>query len=57
MKDTTINELENIYGGTTTISSSVLNAFTNIIKVLMEAGHGVGSAVRRIGENNLCPLE
>ena len=57
MKDARVEELVNIYGGTTTVTSSVINAFTNIIKVLMEAGHGVGSAIRRIGENNLCPLE
>lgn len=49
-------ELAKICGGTT-ITSGIINAFTNIIKVLMDAGHGVGSAIRRIGEGNLCPLE
>lgn len=57
MKECKNKELEELYGGTTTISSGIVNAFTNIIKILMEAGHGVGSAVRRIGEGNLCPLE
>ena len=56
MKERTNDELEKIYGGTT-ISSGIINAFVNVIKVLMDAGHGVGSAVRRIGEGNLCPLE
>lgn len=50
------NELDSIYGGAT-ISGTVINAFTNIIKVLFDAGHSVGSAIRRISENNLCPLE
>lgn len=56
MKKCQLYELEKIYGGTT-VSSAIINAFTNIIKVLMEAGHGVGSAIRRIGEGNMCPLE
>ncbi len=56
MRKCRTEELENIYGGTT-VSSGIINAFTNIIKVLMDAGHGVGSALRRIGEGNLCPLE
>ncbi|MBQ2640318.1 MAG: hypothetical protein IJF92_06145 [Bacilli bacterium] len=57
MKKIKGNDLEKICGGTTTISSAVVNAFTNIIKLLLEAGHDTGSAVRRIGEGNLCPLE
>lgn len=56
MKKCETRELEKIYGGTT-ISGTVINAFTNIIKVLMDAGHSVGSAIRRVGEGNLCPLE
>ena len=51
-------ELTEIRGGTTSsISSSIINAFTNVIKVLFDAGHSVGSAIRRISEGNLCPLE
>lgn len=51
------NELCEIRGGTTSISSGIINAFTNIIKVLYDAGHGVGSAIRRFSEKELCPLE
>ena len=57
MKKSKISELEKVYGGTSTISSAVVNAFTNVIKLLLEAGHDTGSAIRRIGEGNLCPLE
>lgn len=49
-------ELNSIYGGNT-ISGTVINAFTNVIKILHDAGHSFGSAIRRISENNLCPLE
>lgn len=49
-------ELEQVYGGTT-ISSAIINAFTNIIKVLQDAGHDLGSAIRRIGADEMCPLK
>ena len=48
--------LNDIVGGTT-ISGTLINAFTNIIKVLREAGAGVGSSIRRIVDNQICPLE
>jgi len=47
-------ELENIIGGS--ISSSIINAFTNVIKVIQSAGNEFGSALRRIVEGNMCPL-
>lgn len=52
------DKLADLKGGTSsTITSSMINAFTNVIKVLFDAGHSVGSAIRRITEGNLCPLE
>lgn len=51
------DNLSNIKGGANAISSTLINAFTNVIKVLYDAGHGVGSAIRRFAEGNLCPLE
>lgn len=50
-------ELDCIFGGSSSISGTVINAFTNIIKVLMDAGRSVGSSIRRVSENNLCPLD
>ncbi|MBQ8131171.1 MAG: hypothetical protein IJ193_01620 [Bacilli bacterium] len=50
-------KLLSIRGGSTSITSSMVNAFTNVIRVLYDAGHSLGSAIRRIGEGNLCPLE
>ncbi len=50
------NTLEQITGGTT-ISGTVISALKNIIELLKDAGYALGSGVRRISENNLCPLE
>lgn len=49
-------ELDKVVGGES-ISGSVISAFTNIIKLLMDAGRSVGSAIRRVTEGNLCPLD
>lgn len=51
------NDLEKIVGGTSSISSAVINSFVNVIKLLIDAGKGVGSSVRRIAEGSMCPLE
>ncbi len=57
MKQIDKNVLDNIYGGTNTISSTVINAITNLIKLLKDAGYSLGSGMRRIGEDKMCPLE
>ena len=49
-------ELERISGGTS-ITGTLVNALTDIIKVLYDAGHAVGSSIRRIKEDNLCPIK
>lgn len=51
-----ITDLDQIMGGTT-LSASLLNSFTNIIKVLIDAGRSIGSSIRRIGEGEVCPLK
>lgn len=56
MKTVDIYELDSIIGGDS-ISGTVINAFTNVIKLLLDAGRSVGSAIRRVAEGNLCPLE
>lgn len=57
MRRITSEEQENIKGGSTTISSAVINAFVNVIKVLKDAGYSLGSGIRRISENKICPLD
>lgn len=51
-----LSDLDSVIGGAT-ISGTLINSFTSIIKVLMDAGRSVGSAIRRISENKVCPLE
>ncbi len=57
MKKINDNELDNITGGNTTITGSIINAFVNVINVLKDAGVALGSGIRRISEDNLCPLK
>ncbi len=52
------NKLEEINGGEVmSISGPIINAVVAVIKVLQEAGYGLGSGIRRIAEGNICPLE
>lgn len=51
------DELEKIVGGTSTISSTIVNAINNMLKLLYEVGEGVGSSFRRVKEEKLCPLD
>lgn len=57
MKKIEGKELDKIVGGTTTISGPIINAIVNVIRVLKDAGYSLGSGIRRISENNLCPLD
>ena len=50
------DKLCNIKGGAD-VTSTFVNAFTNVIKVLFDAVHSVGSAIRRFTEGDLCPLK
>ena len=49
-------ELHNINGGFS-ISTTILNSITSIFKILMDAGREIGSSIRRIHEDKMCPLE
>ncbi len=56
MKKIDDKKLDKIVGGDT-ISGTIINAFVNAIETIQDAGHLLGSAIRRIVEGNLCPLE
>lgn len=56
MNKLTEKELKELIGGAT-ITSAIINAFTNVIKVLLDAGRNIGSGVRRITSNNLCEIK
>jgi len=49
--------LDEIRGGDASITGPIISGLVNIIKVLKDAGYALGSGIRRISENNLCPLE
>ncbi len=51
------NDLEEIIGGSDYISGSIINAFVNVIKLLVDAGSSIGSSIRRVAEGNVCPLK
>lgn len=51
-------DLDIIKGGTVgTLSGTIINAIAGIIKMVREAGYDVGSGIRRIIENEYCPLK
>ena len=56
MKKVSNKNLDVIVGGAT-ITGSIINAFTSIIKTITDIGIGIGSSIRRIKEHKLCPLE
>lgn len=49
-------QLGKIYGGSS-LTGTLVKALTDIIKVLYDSGHAVGSSARRISEDSLCPLK
>ena len=57
MKSIEEKNLETIMGGNITISGPIINAIVNVINVLKDAGYSLGSGIRRISENKICPLE
>ena len=57
MKELTNDEQDKILGGNTSITGPIINAVVNVYKVLKDAGYSMGSGIRRISEDNLCPLE
>lgn len=50
----TKSELLEVTGGA--ITAAFLNAIARGISVILDAGRSVGTAIRRIGSNSICPL-
>ena len=57
MKQIELNKLDKINGGNTSISGPIINAVVGVINVIREAGYAFGSGIRRLIENDMCPLE
>ncbi len=49
------HELIQIVGGTS-ISGTLINSFSTILKTISSLGRSFGSSLRRIATNSLCPL-
>lgn len=49
------NELLLIIGGGS-VTGTLINAFARGINVLLELGRSLGTSIRRIGGNKLCPM-
>lgn len=57
MKKIKEEKMDNIKGGDSTITGTIINAIVNVIEILKNAGYSLGSGIRRISEDNLCPLK
>ena len=57
MKKLNKEQLVKIKGGAAGLTSSMLNALVRTVSVMFSVGQAVGSAIRRITEGELCPLE
>ena len=49
------NQLLDIDGGFS-LSGTIINAFTNGIKTILEVGRSLGTALRRTKEDKMCSL-
>ncbi len=54
MKELNRKELLNIEGGA--ISGTLISSITRGINTILDLGRSLGSAIRRLGSNNVCPL-
>lgn len=50
----TQQELHQIMGGA--VTASFLNAIARGLNTILDLGRSVGTAIRRIGNNSVCPL-
>jgi hypothetical protein len=50
-------KLEKISGGGTTVTGTLISAFGEVFRIFFEAGHAVGSSIRRMSDKDLCPLK
>ena len=57
MKKIEEEKLDKISGGGTTITGTLISAFGEVFRILYDAGHAVGSSMRRINNKELCPID
>lgn len=44
-------------GGASTLSGTILNQLNKLISILVDSGKSLGSSIRRISEDKICPLD
>lgn len=57
MKKINDKDLLLIVGGATTLSGTILNQLNRLISILVDSGKSLGSSIRRISEDKICPLD
>ncbi len=55
MSEIESNELSTITGGET-VTGTLVSALTTGIKALFDIGKSLGSSIRRLSTDNICPL-
>lgn len=50
----TARQMKNIYGGS--ITGTMINSLVRGINALLDLGRSLGTAIRRISGNNICPM-
>ena len=57
MKKINDKDLLLIVGGASTLSGTILNQLNKLISILVDSGKNLGSSIRRISEDKICPLD
>ena len=57
MKRINDKDLLLIVGGATTLSGTILNQLNKLVSILVDSGKSLGSSIRRISEDKICPLD
>ena len=57
MKKINDKDLLLIVGGASTLSGTILHQLNKLISILVDSGKSLGSSIRRISEDKICPLD
>lgn len=57
MKKINDKDLLLIVGGASTLSGTILNQLNKLVSILVDSGKSLGSSIRRISEDKICPLD
>ena len=57
MKKINDKDLLLIVGGASTLSGTILNQLNKLISILVDSGKSLGSSIRIISEDKICPLD